>query len=64
MQVTIEIPDRIAEQMQSQWHNLPQKLLESLSAEAYKAGIISRKQIQQLLKLPSLYEVDGFLKQS
>ncbi len=64
MQVTIEIPDRIAEQMQQQWHNLPQKLLENLSVEAYNAGILSRKQIQQLLTLPSLYEVDGFLKQS
>ena len=64
MQITIEIPDIIAEQVQRQWHNLSQKLLENLSVEAYNAGILSRKQIQQLLMLPSLYEVDGFLKQS
>jgi len=64
MQVTIEIPDTIAHQIQGQWQDLPQKVLESLSVEAYKAGILNRGQIQQMLKLSSLYEVDGFLKQS
>lgn len=64
MQVTIEIPDTIAQQIQGQWQDIPQKFLESFSVEAYKAGILNRGQVQQLLKLPSLYEVDGFLKQS
>ncbi len=64
MQVTIEIPDGIAHQIQEQWQNLPQKFLEAVAVEAYKSGILTRGQIQQMLDLTSLYEVDGFLKQA
>ncbi len=45
MQITIEIPDTIAYEIQEQWQDLPRKVLESLSIEDYKAGILSREQI-------------------
>lgn len=64
MQVTIEIPDVIAHQIQGQWQDLPQKFLEALAVEAYRSGSLTRGQIQQMLDVNSLYEVDGFLKQS
>lgn len=62
MQVTIDIPDAIAQQVQGRWHDLPQKVLEIFAIEAYQAEVLTRGQIQQLLGLSSLYEVDGLLK--
>jgi predicted HTH domain antitoxin len=64
MRIEIDIPNDIAQQIQNQWRDLPQKLLEILAVEAYKTGAITRGQIQQMLKLSSLYEVDGLLKQA
>lgn len=64
MQITIEIPDAIADDIQGHWRNLPQKVLEALAIEGYRANVLNRTQVQQLLALPSLYAVDGFLKQS
>lgn len=63
MQVTIQIPDAIATQIQRHGHDLSRKFLEALAADAYRSGILTRGQIQELLGFASLYEVDGFLKQ-
>lgn len=49
MQITITIPEDIGNQLQQNWENLPQKVLESLAIEAYRNRIM----IQQLLKFYS-----------
>ena len=64
MQVTIQIPDAIATQIQNHGHDLSRNFLEALAADAYRSDILTRGQIQELLGLASLYEVDGFLKQA
>jgi predicted HTH domain antitoxin len=64
MQITIEIPDAIAQRMTQRWEALPRKVLETLVAEAYKAEIISHAEVGRILQIPSRYEVDGFLKQA
>lgn len=64
MHVTIEIPDAIADRIQAQWDNLPQKVLEILAVEAYKAKVISQGEVRQMLQIPTRYELDGFLKQA
>ena len=64
MQITIEIPEDIGNQLQQNWQDLPQKLLEALAVEAYRNKIMTSVQIQQLLKFASLQETEHFLKQS
>ncbi|MFM7362970.1 MAG: UPF0175 family protein, partial [Cuspidothrix sp.] len=64
MQITISIPEDIGNQLQQNWENLPQKVLESLAIEAYRNRIMNVVQIQQLLKFSSLSETEQFLQQS
>ncbi|MBE9260635.1 UPF0175 family protein, partial [Dolichospermum sp. LEGE 00246] len=61
MQITIEIPEDIGNQLQQNWQDLPQKLLEALAVEAYRNKIMTSVQIQQLLKFSSLQETEHFL---
>ncbi|PPJ65044.1 hypothetical protein CUN59_01445, partial [Cuspidothrix issatschenkoi CHARLIE-1] len=58
MQITISIPEDIGNQLQQNWENLPQKVLESLAIEAYRNRIMNVVQIQQLLKFSSLSETE------
>gem|GEM_PF-2387098 len=62
--LTIEIPEDIGNQLQQNWQDLPQKILETLAIEAYRSGIMNVGQIQQLLKFDSLSKTQVFLKQS
>lgn len=64
MEITIEIPEDIGNQLQKNWQDLPQKILEALAIEAYRNGIMTAGQIQQLLKISSLGETETFLRQS
>jgi len=64
MQITIEIPEDIGNQLQQNWQDLPQKILEALAVEAYRNKIMTAVQIQQLLKFSSLQETEHFLEQS
>ncbi len=64
MQITIEIPEDIGNQLQQNWQDLPQKILETLAIEAYRSGIMTAGQIQQLLKFDSLSKTQVFLEKS
>jgi hypothetical protein len=64
MQITIEIPDAIAQRMTQRWEVLPRKVLETLVAEAYKTEVITHAEVGRILQIPSRYEIDGFLKQA
>jgi len=63
MQITIEIPDKTAERMSAKWGNLEKRALEILTAEAYRAEMISVAEVRRMLKLSSRWEAHGFLKQ-
>jgi len=63
MQITIELPEEIGEQLEKQWGNLPQKILEVFVIEAYRKGILSSGEIQSLLKLSSRWATEKFLQQ-
>lgn len=64
MQITIEIPEEIGNQLKQNWQDLPQKILEALALEAYRNGIMTSAQIQQLLKISSRWETEQFLQKS
>lgn len=62
MQVTVEIPEDIARQLNSKWANLPRGVLESLALEAYRSGTLTTAQLRRLLGFETPMEVDAFLK--
>lgn len=62
--ISIELPDKIADQIGSHWSDLPRRALEALVARACREKVISAPQAQQMLGLRSTLELDAFLKQS
>ncbi|GAB4472474.1 MAG: hypothetical protein OHK0037_32360 [Elainellaceae cyanobacterium] len=64
MQITIEIPDDIAQRLAQQVDNLPRWVLESVVIEAYRAELITTAEVGRILQLESRWEVDTFLKQA
>src|SRR5271166_528873 len=61
MQITLELPDTIAQQL-AQGQDLSRAALEALVAESCRAHRLSDHQAAELLGL-SRYELDGFLKE-
>lgn len=64
MNISIEVPDDVVDHLQVRWDNIPRRALEALALEAYRSGVITEAQVQQMLKLPSRWEVEAFLKQA
>ena len=64
MEVTVEIPEDIAQQLHTKWDNLPRGVLESLALEAYRSGTLTTTQLRRLLGFETPMEVDAFLKQA
>ena len=62
MQITIDIPNEIADRLTETPKQLPRHLLELLVIEAYRNDRITHFQVGQILKLPSRWAVDEFLK--
>jgi hypothetical protein len=63
MQITLELPEDIAQRLESRWHDLPRAALESLALEAYRSGAITAAQLRRLLGFETGMQVDTFLKQ-
>ena len=63
MQITIELPDDIAQGLESRWKDLPRAALESLALEAYRSRALTAAQLRRLLGFATLLQVDAFLKQ-
>jgi len=62
MQITVEIPDEIAQRLDETEDNLSRRLLEVIIADAYSNGKISTAEVRQILQLPSRLTVHAFLK--
>ena len=62
MNVAVELPDDIAQQLQTAWHDMPRRVLESVAVEGYRSGALTRGQVQRLLQL-SWWETEAFLKE-
>jgi len=62
MQVTVDIPDEVAQRLDPLGDNLPRRLLEVIIADAYRCGKVSTAEVCQILQLPSRLETHAFLK--
>jgi Uncharacterised protein family (UPF0175) len=62
MELTLHIPDDVAERLSAAGSDLSRRALEAFGLEEYKAGRLSDSQLRQLLGFATRQELDGFLK--
>ncbi len=60
MQITIELPDNIANQLQP--GNISRRVLELIVTDRYRQGQIGAAQVRQMLNFSSRWETYEFLK--
>ena len=63
MQITIELPEDIAVELQSKWKDLPRAAIESLALEAYRSRALTAAQLRRLLVFETRMQVDALLKE-
>ena len=63
MQITIELPEDIAQGLESRWKDLPRATLESLALEAYRSRALTAAQLRRLLAFETRTQIDAFLKE-
>ncbi|MDQ2945727.1 MAG: UPF0175 family protein [Acidobacteriota bacterium] len=62
MRITLELPEDIANGLESVWKDLPRAALESLAIEAYRSRALTGAQLQRLLGFQTRLQLDSFLK--
>ena len=62
MNVAVELPDDIAQQLETAWQDVPRRVLEAVAVEGYRSGALTRGQVQRLLNL-SWWGTEAFLKE-
>jgi len=62
MQVTLDIPDDLAQSLNANGEDFSRRVIEALAAEEYRNGRITKPQLRQALGIQTSYELDGFLK--
>jgi uncharacterized protein UPF0175 len=63
MQITLELPEDIAQGLESRWKDLPRAALESLALEAYRSYALTAAQLRRLVGFETSMQVDAFLKE-
>ena len=63
MQITLELPEDIAQGLESKWKDLPRATLESLALEAYRSQALTAARLRRLLGFETRMQVDAFLKE-
>jgi uncharacterized protein UPF0175 len=63
MQITLDLPEDIAQGLESMWRDLPRAALESLALEAYRSRALTAAQLRRLLGFQTRMQVDAFLKE-
>lgn len=62
MNLTVRIPDDLAERLGADATALERRALEALVADEYRAGRLDKPDLRRLLGFETGYEIDGFLK--
>ncbi len=62
MNVTVEIPDDVAQRLASAGGDLSRRALEALAAEEYRRGRLTRPELRRLLGFETGAELDEFFK--
>jgi hypothetical protein len=62
MNLTLEIPDDVAQRLSAVGGDLSRRALEALVAEEYRQGHLTKPDLRRLLSLETGDQIDGFLK--
>jgi hypothetical protein len=62
MQVTVDIPDDLAERLRAAGGDLSRRALESFVLEEFRSGRLTKPELRRLLGFATRDAVDGFLK--
>jgi Uncharacterised protein family (UPF0175) len=62
MNLTLEIPDDVAQRLSAVGGDLSRRALEALVAEEYRQGHLTKPDLRRLLSLETSDQIDGFLK--
>ena len=62
MQVAIELPEDIAEDLRAKWKDLPRHALEAIALEGYRSGALTESQVRRVLGFETRLEVNSFLR--
>jgi len=62
MQISIVLPDAIAHHLTEKWGDLDSRVMEIITVEAYRQGLISVGKFRELLGIKTRLEVDIFLQ--
>jgi len=63
MNVSVQIPDDLAQRLGGGGVDLSRRALEGFALEEYKAGRVSKAELRRWLGIETRYELDGFLKE-
>lgn len=64
MNVAIDIPDDIGNVLAAQAGGVSRAVLEAVAIEAYRTGVITPAQVQQMLGLHSRWDTESFLRRA
>ncbi len=64
MQVTIDLPEDIAEKLQMKWRDVPRGVLETIALEGYRSGSLTTEHVRRMLGYGTRMQVDEFLKRN
>jgi predicted HTH domain antitoxin len=62
--VAIEIPDGLARHLAAQVGGVSRAVLEAVAIEAYRSGALTSAEVQEMLALPSRWEVEALLQRA
>ncbi len=62
MDVTLQIPDDLADQLSAGGRDLSRRALEALIADEYRQGRLTKPDLRRLLGFETSDQIDGFLK--
>jgi predicted HTH domain antitoxin len=62
MNVAIDLPDDIVQQLEMKWPDVPRGVVEAIAVEGYRSGALTHGQVERLLRL-SWMETEVFLKE-
>lgn len=62
MNLTVQIPDDLAERLSATGGDLSRRALEAFALEEYKSGHLTKPELRQLLGYETRAALDGFLK--
>ena len=63
MNVSVQIPDDLAQRLGGGGVDLSRRALEGFALEEYEAGRITKAELRRWLAIETRYELDGFLKE-